>query len=388
MKKNLILVMLILFLAACGSEEPENVRKGSISYDETMSYLESLTNPFVELAVIMQSNVENIYEKVHEKHQEIDDTSAELLQELKEVYEEEIDEVKELINLANTLQNMVKNKENDMSHVVEYSEMIGSIAGEISFVYLDGDFPGAFEVLLSQEGTPEEDSTEPDIKKDFFLDDSNKKLYQEKINHGQYAELNEEVKSYIDGEDVEDYDLAYEILEALEPALELLDEVEINYDEFDKFATIHYDGLKDISSENSIVPYLENVRNVRSNGEYIHILIGFEKEGWLFANTAAIKVSDEVNTFGSVNFETDTLSGGMIRESSVERWSDRHEELVQDILEAGSDDVQMRFEGKKGKLDYTFTDNDIRAIEVINTFKEVNNDLANIFYKAVEEYDI
>lgn len=403
MKKYLILSMILLLLTACGNEEDINSvekedskedsvkdddksnEKDIISYLEIMEYLERLTAPYIELAEMMETDIDSIYEEVHKKHQELDDISLEVLEELKEEYDEEVGAVKKLIKLASTIQDMVNNKKDDMSHIVWYSEYVGEMVGDISRMYLNDNLPETTNRLLSEDGD-ETKKSKPDA--DFFLDESNQKLYSEKINKGKYKELKKEVEKYIDREEVVDSDYAHEIVESLEPVLEILDKVEINYDEFDKSTKIYYEDLNDISNQNFIVPFIENVPNVESNGDDIKVLIGFEKEGWLFADTATILVGEETYSFGSVKFETDTLGGSMIRESSVERWTDRKKDLIDEILDSEKEDVKIRFEGKKGNLDYTFTENDIKAIEVLNTIKEVNHDLANIYSEATEELDI
>src|SRR5690625_7132115 len=106
-KKYLIIIVLSLLLGACGqSESQKDTKKDSISSEETMAYLQRLTDPYVEMIKIMITELVNIEEKVMEKFQEDDDTSLTILQELEEDYEEYVDEIENLINLASTLQDM------------------------------------------------------------------------------------------------------------------------------------------------------------------------------------------------------------------------------------------------------------------------------------------
>lgn len=558
-KKYLIIIVLSLLLGACGqSESQKDTKKDSISSEETMAYLERLTDPYVEMINIMITELVNIEEKVMEKFQEVDDTSLSILQELEEDYEEDVDEIEDLINLASTLQDMVEIGRDDIFQIDDYSETIGFLVGEVSNKHLGGKIPDSLDKLLTEmdlsedetesgemelalENTDEEkdeiinyhndyieniddklqavdqhidtiysddvtdeeaeeaadqleiiaekftaymsdqdpksenvqiyheirfafvdllvESIELDIewvrglidgsiddigaeklitasyekydaaidkfdkaedildemsmqydlvdidsdtetlesesasedKVDFFLDESNKDLYHEVINKGDYEKLYKEVETYMDREEIRDDDLAHDILKVLKPALELIDDVIIEYDEFDKRSTIHYDGLTDISADNYIVPFLENVPNAEVNGDRLYLHIGFEKEGWLFADAARIRIGEEVKTvaISGSHFDTDVLNNGLIREESVQELSgDSDDAFIENMLELDGEDVIMRFEGKKGKIDYTLSSTDIKALEVINTFKAVNANLADIYSEAVEKFDI
>src|SRR5690625_4544488 len=132
-KKYLIIIVLSLLLGACGqSESQKDTKKDSISSEETMAYLERLTDPYVEMINIMITELVNIEEKVMEKFQEVDDTSLSILQELEEDYEEDVDEIEDLINLASTLQDMVEIGRDDIFQIDDYSETIGFLVGDVS----------------------------------------------------------------------------------------------------------------------------------------------------------------------------------------------------------------------------------------------------------------
>lgn len=379
-------------MVGCTSKDTEKKEKDAISKDEIMEYLDDLTDPYVELAEIMQANTNNKTKKVNDKHQELEDTSLKILNELEEDYEPDINEIENLIDLADTLHEMTDKKKNDydMSHIVDYSETIGRKVGNISRNYMNDELPSKMDQMVSEVEKEQEEPEKTEEQKDFFLDSSNDELYQKSIKKGEYKKLYKEVKAYIDDENAEEDDSSYEIIKAIKPILELIKQVEINYDEFDERSTIYYKDLEDISSENFIVPFLENVPNVEKNGDDMFILAGFEKEGWMFIDSIRMKVGDEKQILATSgdNVKSDTLGGSLIREEYTDKWSERHEEFIEEIIDSDNKDVTMRFEGEKGEMDYTLTDNDIKAIEILSKFKEANKNLADIYSSAKEELDI
>src|SRR5690625_3031857 len=150
-KKYLIIIVLSLLLGACGqSESQKDTKKDSISSEETMAYLERLTDPYVEMINIMITELVNIEERVIEKFKEVDDTSLSILQELEEDYEEDVDEIEDLINLASTLQDMVEIGRDDIFQIDDYSETIGFLVGEVSNKHLGGKIPDSLDKLLTE----------------------------------------------------------------------------------------------------------------------------------------------------------------------------------------------------------------------------------------------
>ena len=207
--------------------------------------------------------------------------------------------------------------------------------------------------------------------KDFFLDEENVELYRNALNTAEYQEIYNKATSYLDDNEVSEYDSANEIIEILEPIQDYMDEIEVEYDDFDDVSTLYYQGLNDISSENYIVPFITTEENS------MNLLVGFEKENWLFAENVIFNIDGERESFGTFDFDTETLGGRLIREEDIKTNID--DELIEEIVEA--DEVKMRFEGSKGELDYTLTANDINAIKTISSFNGIRNGLSNLLHR-------
>lgn len=206
---------------------------------------------------------------------------------------------------------------------------------------------------------------------DFFFDDDNISFYNESSNRAAYEKLYERVLSYIEENDLKGHDSAYEIIDILQPVQKSMEKVEIQYDDFNNVATIYYQGLTDISSQNHIVPF------ITTNDNKMNILVGFEKDGWLFADNLHFNIDGEQESFGSFDPDRHTLGGSRIREEYIKTNYD--DDLTEMIINAN--EVRMRFKGDKGNLDYTLTNDDIEALKTIQTFNGVRNDLSNLLYR-------
>lgn len=206
---------------------------------------------------------------------------------------------------------------------------------------------------------------------DYFSNSDNVEFFNESSSHAEYKELYEHANSYIEKNDVKGHDSAHEIIEILEPVYELMDKVEIQYDDFENVSTIYYEGLTDVGDSNHIVPFIMTSDNEMS------LLVGFERDGWLFSNNLYFNIDGERESFGSYDPDRDTLGGSRIREEYIKTNYD--EELIESIINAN--EVKMRFEGDKGELDYTLTDTDKKAIETIQSFNNIKNNLSNLLYR-------
>lgn len=207
------------------------------------------------------------------------------------------------------------------------------------------------------------------IQSDFFLDEENIEFYERALNRAEYKDIYDRVTSYIDENgDIQESDSAYEIKGILEPIQESMDKVEVQYDDFDNTSTIYYQGMTDISSENYFIPY------VSSDNSEMSLLLGFEKEGWLFTDRLYLNIDGEKEFYGTFNADTQVLDGGTIREEYTDNNYD--EELIERIINA--DEVKMRFEGENGELDKDLTANDIDALKTIYSLRNVRGELSSI----------
>jgi len=204
---------------------------------------------------------------------------------------------------------------------------------------------------------------------DFLLKGIDKKEFNKLNDSADYKELIKIADEYIEENEVNDYDSVNDVMAILEPIRNQLDEVEVKRDDFDNSAIIYYKGLTDISADNYVVPF------IKTSERFMELLVGFEKDGWLFADKYTFNVDGETHSNSSIKFDHDTIGGEKIRETYTSSYKD---EIVESII--NGDDAKLRFEGDKGKLDYTLTDKDKDAIEVINSFNELHHDLSDLIY--------
>ena len=211
----------------------------------------------------------------------------------------------------------------------------------------------------------------PDITKDdFFVKGIEKDIFDELNNSANYDELIRLTDQYIKENDVKDYDSVNDVAEVLEPIRNQLDKVKIMRDDFDNSATIYYNSLTSITKSNYVVPFIS------TNERYMEMFVGFEKDNWLFAEEYSFNVDGEIYDVYDAEFERDTLGGSKIREVDT---ADYGEEYINAILTG--EDVKLRFKGSKGNLDYTLTDVDKEAINVINSFNEVHHNLSDLIFE-------
>ena len=205
---------------------------------------------------------------------------------------------------------------------------------------------------------------------DFFVKGIDKDEFNKINGLADYEKLLNIANKYIEDNDPKEHDSVYDVLEVLEPIQNKLGDVKVVKDEFDGSAAIYYKDLVDVGMNDYIVPF------INTNERYMDILVGFEKDGWLFADKYTFDIDGELHTDSNPDFKRDTLGGSKIRETYISPYK---EEVVKSII--NGKDVKLRFEGKNGKLDYVLSDRDKKAIETISLFNEVHHDLSDLIFR-------
>lgn len=145
MKKYLLIIFSALILIACSDSEGDSgkkeatERKDSITNEETMEYFDRLVGAFVETNNLeSEDQIAGVMEKIEQ-------TSDDVVRELKREYEKDIHAVDDLISLADLLKNMVKDVNEGNAFLLKgYIEDIGNKIGSIAIDYLDGDLPKSY----------------------------------------------------------------------------------------------------------------------------------------------------------------------------------------------------------------------------------------------------
>lgn len=207
------------------------------------------------------------------------------------------------------------------------------------------------------------------VTDDFFTSAVNQESFKKLNDEGNFSELFNMANEYKNNNEVGEYDSVHKVIKILEPVVELLDKVDVVVDEVENTTVIYYKGLKNVSSDNYVVPFI--------NTKYRHMEfeLGFEKDGWLFATEYIFNIDGEVFEKRNKEFTRDVIGGSKIKESYID---DYDEELVNAII--NGEKVVLRFKGEKGNLDYTLTESDINAVKVINEFNDVHHKLSDLAF--------
>lgn len=139
MKKILVVLFTALVLVACGGgesdkeeEEVNEDKETYISNDDIIFYTRELLEPYIKLK---ESEDEIEVLKVLEG---MDQNTREITNELKDVYEDEIQAIHDLEELAHTLEEFVKERNNLID---VYDKEIDRLVYTIAYYYWDGFLP-------------------------------------------------------------------------------------------------------------------------------------------------------------------------------------------------------------------------------------------------------
>lgn len=208
---------------------------------------------------------------------------------------------------------------------------------------------------------------------DFFSNENNVEKFEELAAQNQFIEIYDMVQSYIDNNNVADYDSAHEMLELIRPAYEYKDSFTFNHDEVENQTAVYYEDLNDVSSERMFVPFVPH-----GDREPV-VKIGFTNNNWIFFERIVINYDGEIERI-TPSFEqihTDVLDSGGVKEVYT---SNPHavDKLLPNISEA--DDIKMKFEGESGEITYQLTEQEKEAAKAMSTLRLMIRDLENIKY--------
>jgi len=135
------------------------------------------------------------------------------------------------------------------------------------------------------------------------------------------------IDEYLAETNATEEDIAHEIRELAVRASELLDDLYIYEDSFDGDITLYHPGVREISSDINVVPYIRPGGRVsptrpRATANF-HLDFGFYRNGWLFFDRASLRLSnDEIwdNNFGAFETNRDVIRGGTVREVGPKNW--------------------------------------------------------------------
>lgn len=208
------------------------------------------------------------------------------------------------------------------------------------------------------------------VSTSFFSDKENRLAYDELYKSYRYSELKECVQAYIDNNEITDDDVAYTILEYIEPVIAFESEWAIVYDEFDNTYLLIFNGADKLSSSNSV--------KVSLSKTHLDIKIGFRKNGWLFFDKVALSIDGEKAYTASIKNRTDNIiSGNTIEEYCSCSFYDN---ILESIGKAET--VILRFSNKKSgeNYDHTLSQTEKNALYCGYLLRVNNRDLSDLLY--------
>lgn len=149
------------------------------------------------------------------------------------------------------------------------------------------------------------------------------------VQNLQFAEIVTMVDTYLTRVSATEEDSAHEIRELAVRAAELLEGLYVYVDSFDNRITVYYPGVRAISNNINVVPYIRpsgrgSVSQTRPRASAnLHIDFGFYRSGWLFFDRASLRMSNDTiweNNFGAFDTNRDVIRGGTIREVGPRDW--------------------------------------------------------------------
>lgn len=199
----------------------------------------------------------------------------------------------------------------------------------------------------------------------------------EYVNDLAFTEIVAMVDAYLADVDASADDIAHEVRELAVRGAELLEQAYVYTDEFDGRVTVYYPGVRAISTDINILPYIRpggRVSDTRPRGSAdLHIDFGFYRTGWLFFDRASLRMSDDSiweQNFGAFDTNRDVIRGGTIREVGPKDWGLVNHNTVAPRLFERMDveyDHVLRFinRGEDTHHDVTLSELEIRAVSTL-----------------------
>lgn len=211
--------------------------------------------------------------------------------------------------------------------------------------------------------------TEPDSTS-FFSNKENRTQYEELYKSYRYAELKELVQTYINTNEVTSDDVAYTLLDYIEPVLPYEDKWYADLDEFDSKYEWSFDDADSINQYDSVAVFLK--------GTDLDIMIGFQKNGWLFFDKIALSIDGEevYSKSDRLGERTRTvISGNLIMEYCFCNFNSKVLESV-----GKAETVILRFSNKKSgeNFDHTLSQEEKDALYCGYLLRINNRDLSDL----------
>lgn len=197
------------------------------------------------------------------------------------------------------------------------------------------------------------------------------------VTNLEFTEIVVMVDAYLAEVNATEEDIAHEVRELAVRAAELLEETYVYVDSFDGRITVYYPGVRAISSDINILPYIRpgtgriSPTRPRASANF-HLDFGFYRRGWLFFDRASLRMSDDSiwdNNFGPFETNRDVIRGGTIREVGPKDWSLVSHSTVARLFERMDVDYDhvLRFTNRDedNHIDFTLSDLEIIAVSTL-----------------------
>lgn len=207
------------------------------------------------------------------------------------------------------------------------------------------------------------------VTKDFFLNDKLNEEYKELLEVGRFAEIHTLANDYIEKNNPDEFDSAYVISDLTKEVAAIDDKLIYEYDDVEKVFNYKHAHVKDISSQNAVVPRFEN--------EKLYIDFGFYNSGWIFMDEIIISTDEDINRLTFKHYDVDT---NILNDASIfEKYTTSDFRYIKEILR--SDESTVRFKGDNGEIDHVVTEPEKEALDYLTRFDGLYKELSDLQYR-------
>lgn len=214
----------------------------------------------------------------------------------------------------------------------------------------------------------------------FFSNKENRKMYEECYKSYKYSDLQEYIKKYIAENKADKNDVAYTILDYIEPLIPYEENWDVYLDEFDNKYALTYGRVIEFDYETSFTLLLK--------GTNLDIKVGFARNDWLFFDK--IELSLDGGKVYSRSVKSYDCTRNVIPPDSVEEYCACS--FNDDVLDAlgKADTAIIRFSNKKsGEIyDHTLTKEEKDALYCGKHLRDNNRELSNLIFNYREDNNI
>ena len=203
---------------------------------------------------------------------------------------------------------------------------------------------------------------------EFLANDERRDTCRKLLKECKYTELYNYISEFTENSTVSENDIVQKLHSIAESLSEFEGKCDISTDNIENKTTVYYKGIRDISKDINVIPFLTTSDWV--GGISLEYKLGFKQNGWLFFDeiTVANGVSDPEKNNYPYDVNRDVISGSAIQEYVYS--------YIDIASFVGEGDVTIRFSNTETKenIDHILTEAEKEAITTLNQIKKLHSD--------------